>query len=101
MLAAIGIIIIAKQIPVLLNDNPLLAKGKGPLELLANIPNFIINLDYKATIIGVVSLSIMLGWPYIKNKYIKMFCTACGITICYTCGIIYGFCPYRTCLFFS
>lgn len=73
MLAAIGIIIIAKQIPVLLNDNPLLAKGKGPLELLANIPNFIINLDYKATIIGVVSLSIMLGWPYIKNKYIKMF----------------------------
>lgn len=73
MLAAIGIIIIAKQIPVLLNDNPALAKGKGPLELLANIPNFIINLDYKATIIGVVSLAIMLGWPYIKNKYIKMF----------------------------
>ena len=29
MLAAIGIIIIAKQIPVLLNDNPTLAKGKG------------------------------------------------------------------------
>lgn len=28
MLAAIGIIIIAKQIPVLLNDNPTLAKGK-------------------------------------------------------------------------
>ena len=73
MLAAIGIIIIAKQIPVLLNDNPLLAKGKGPLELLANIPNFIMNLDYKASIIGIVSLSIMLGWPYIKNRYIKMF----------------------------
>lgn len=73
MLAAIGIIIIAKQIPVLLNDNPTLAKGKGPLELLANIPNFIINLDYKATIIGMVSLAIMLGWPYIKNKYIKIF----------------------------
>ena len=73
MLAAIGIIIIAKQIPVLLNDNPTLAKGKGPLELLANIPNFIMNLDYKATIIGVVSLVIMLSWPYIKNKYIKMF----------------------------
>ena len=48
MLAAIGIIIIAKQIPVLLNDNPTLAKGKGPLELLANIPNFIANLDPKA-----------------------------------------------------
>ena len=72
MLAAIGIIIIAKQIPVLLNDNPTLAKGKGPLELLANIPNFIANLDPKASIIGIVSLSIMMGWPYIKNKTIKM-----------------------------
>lgn len=72
MLAAIGIIIIAKQIPVLLNDNPILAKGKGPLELLANIPNFIMNLDPKATLIGVISLVIMLGWPKIKNKSIKM-----------------------------
>lgn len=72
MLAAIGIIIIAKQIPVLLNDNPTLAKGKGPLELLASIPNFVMNLDPKATLIGVISLAIMLGWPKIKNKTIKM-----------------------------
>ncbi|WP_339888351.1 SulP family inorganic anion transporter [uncultured Flavobacterium sp.] len=72
MLAAIGIIIIAKQIPVLLNDDPALGKGKGPLELLANIPNFIMNLDPKATLIGVVSLAIMMGWPYIKNKSIKI-----------------------------
>lgn len=71
MLAAIGIIIISKQIPVLLNDNPTLAKGKSPIELLANIPNFIAQFDYKATIIGVVSLIIMLGWPYIKNTTIK------------------------------
>ena len=72
MLAAIGIIIIAKQIPILLNDNPVLAKGMGPLELLANIPNFIMNLDPKASIIGLVSLAVMMGWPYIKNKSIKM-----------------------------
>ncbi|WP_366186872.1 SulP family inorganic anion transporter [Flavobacterium ovatum] len=72
MLAAIGIMIIAKQIPILLNDNPALAKGKGPLELLANIPNFIANFDPKASIIGVVSLTIMLGWPRIKNSTIKM-----------------------------
>lgn len=72
MLAAIGIIIIAKQIPVLLNDNPALAKGMGSIELLLNIPKFIINLDAKASIIGVVSLAIMLGWPYVKNKSIKM-----------------------------
>lgn len=72
MLAAIGIIIIAKQIPVLLNDNPALAKGLGPIELLMNIPKFIMNLDAKASIIGIVSLAIMMGWPYIKNKTIKM-----------------------------
>ena len=72
MLAAIGIIIIVKQIPILLNDDPAMAKGKGPLELLANIPNFIANFDPKATVIGVVSLVIMLGWPKIKNVSLKM-----------------------------
>lgn len=72
MLAAIGLIIIAKQIPVLLDVNPSMTKGKGPIELLASIPNFIAHLDPKATLIGVVSLAIMLGWPYIKNKNIKM-----------------------------
>lgn len=72
MLAAIGIIIIAKQIPVLLNDSPALAKGLGPIELLMNIPKFVLNLDAKASIIGIVSLAFMMGWPYIKNKSIKM-----------------------------
>jgi MFS superfamily sulfate permease-like transporter len=72
MLAAIGIVIIAKQIPVLLNVNPILAKGKEPIELLASIPNYIINLNLKATFIGIVSLSVMLGWPYLKSKTIKM-----------------------------
>jgi MFS superfamily sulfate permease-like transporter len=71
MLAAIGLIIIAKQIPILLNVDPAMTKGKGPLQLLANMPNFIIHLDPKATFIGVISLIIMLGWPYIKNKFIK------------------------------
>ncbi len=72
MLAAIGLIIIAKQIPVLLDVDPTLTKGKGPLELFASIPNLMMHLDPRATVIGVVSLAIMLGWPYIKNKSIKM-----------------------------
>lgn len=71
MLAAIGLIIIAKQIPVLLDVAPTMTKGKGPLQLLANIPNFIANLDPRATVIGVISLAIMLGWPKIKNDFIK------------------------------
>lgn len=71
MLAAIGLIIIGKQIPVLLDVNPALSKGKEPLELFASIPEFIANWDPKATLIGVISLAIMMGWPYIKNNFIK------------------------------
>lgn len=71
MLAAIGLIIIAKQIPVLLDVSPAMTKGQGPFELLANIPNFIAHLDPKATAIGLVSLAIMMGWSYIKNPIIK------------------------------
>lgn len=71
MLAAIGLIIIAKQIPVLLDVDPALTKGKGPFELFASIPQFIMHLDPRATAIGLVSLAIMMGWPYIKNSIIK------------------------------
>jgi MFS superfamily sulfate permease-like transporter len=62
MLAAIGLIIIAKQIPVLLDVNPALTKGKGPIELLTNIPQFLLNLDPKATLIGILSLWVMTSW---------------------------------------
>lgn len=66
MLAAIGIIIIAKQIPVLLNVNPALMAGQGPLQILGNLPEVIKNLDPRGTLIGLVSLAVMLGWPLIK-----------------------------------
>jgi MFS superfamily sulfate permease-like transporter len=72
MLAAIGLIIIAKQIPVLLDVAPAMTKGKGPIQLLASIPQFILNLDPKATLIGVISLAIMLGWPFIKGPLKKV-----------------------------
>jgi MFS superfamily sulfate permease-like transporter len=71
MLAAIGMIIIFKQIPVLLNVDPSLAKGKSPFGLMAAVPVFFQNLDSKATLIGIVSLVIMMGWPMIKNSVIK------------------------------
>jgi MFS superfamily sulfate permease-like transporter len=72
MLAAIGIIIIAKQIPVLFDINPAMTKGKEPLELLKEIPNFIIHLDPKATLVGLVCLTIMLIWPFINHPIKKM-----------------------------
>jgi MFS superfamily sulfate permease-like transporter len=71
MLAAIGLIIIAKQIPILLDVDPAMTKGKGPLALLANIPNFFMHLDPRATLIGVVSLIIMMGWQYVKHPLLR------------------------------
>jgi hypothetical protein len=71
MLAAIGLIIIAKQIPVLLNVDSALTKGKGPLELFASIPEFFANLDPQVSIIGGISLAIMLGWNLVTHKKLK------------------------------
>ncbi|OOG72386.1 SulP family inorganic anion transporter [Algoriphagus sp. A40] len=67
MLAAIGIIIIAKQIPVLLDVNPDLYKGMSIAKMITSIPMFLANFDPRATMIGVYSLAIMLGWPYLKD----------------------------------
>lgn len=67
MLAAIGIIIIAKQIPVLFNVDPALVSGKGPLTILAELPGIVSHLDPRGTLIGLVSLVIMLSWPFLSG----------------------------------
>lgn len=71
MLAAIGLIIIAKQIPVLLNVDPVFTKGKDPLELLASIPTFVLNMNPRVAIVGILSLIILFVWPNLKNPIIK------------------------------
>ena len=63
LLASIGIIIIAKQFPVLMGLSP---QG-APLELLADIPSFIINMNPKVASIGILSLIIVLSYSYIKT----------------------------------
>ncbi len=63
MLAAIGVIIIAKQFPVALGED---AKG-GPLALLLQIPKFIVEANPAIATIGVASLAIMFAWPTVRQ----------------------------------
>lgn len=72
MLAAIGIIIIAKQIPVLLGDEPSLYKGEGPIQLLLDIPTFVTHAHWHIAGVGLLGLTLMFTLPKIKNKFAKM-----------------------------
>ncbi|MDV6033070.1 MAG: SulP family inorganic anion transporter [Phycisphaera sp. RhM] len=60
MLAAIGIIIVIKQFPVALGVTG--ASG-GPLEMLRQFPDYVIQANPAIATIGVVSLLIMFCWP--------------------------------------
>jgi MFS superfamily sulfate permease-like transporter len=65
MLAAIGVIIISKQIPVALGIMD--AKG-GPLSLLQQIPDFLKHANPAIAFIGSLSLSIMFLWPIARKR---------------------------------
>lgn len=71
MLAAIGIIIIAKQIPVLLGDEPSLYAGEGPVELLLDIPRFISHAHWHIGIVGLLSLLILVLQPRLPWKALR------------------------------
>tara|TARA_R110002073_G_scaffold154287_3_gene309335 strand:- start:24915 stop:26978 length:2064 start_codon:yes stop_codon:yes gene_type:complete len=64
MLAAIGVIIIAKQIPVALGVS---ASGT-PIEMLGKIPEFIASANPAIAAIGLTSVLIMFVWPMIRTK---------------------------------
>ncbi|MFM6947033.1 MAG: SulP family inorganic anion transporter [Flavobacteriales bacterium] len=76
MLAAIGIIIMSKQVHILAGFSPTTATGKPmtePLELLAEFKNTIPNFfeHWQIAVIGLVSLAIVFIWPYFKHPILK------------------------------
>lgn len=71
MLAAIGIIIMSKQIHLALGVMPSELKGKEPLELLLMIPHSLKEMEWHIAIIGGVSLLILFGWKYINKGFLK------------------------------
>ena len=71
MLAAIGIIIMSKQIHLAVGVAPSELKGKGPLELIEMVPHSLFNMEYHIAIIGLVGLMIMFGWQYLSFSFFK------------------------------
>jgi len=71
MLAAIGIIIMLKQFPVLLGVDPSLYTSKGPIELLISIPMILSNFRWHVAIIGIISLLLMFVVTGVKKSFLR------------------------------
>lgn len=71
MLAAIGLIIFSKQIHILLGIDPATLKGLETIQLFERIPDSLYHEDPRVTMVGIISLVIIFGMPFIKSKYIK------------------------------
>lgn len=86
MLAAIGLIILSKQIHILLGFNPLTPEGKPmvePIDLIIELKNSFTNFfqHRDVVIVGLVSLLIVFGWPMIPIKAMKKIPAALVVLI--------------------
>ncbi|MGZ5050241.1 MAG: SulP family inorganic anion transporter [Methylobacter sp.] len=70
MLAAIGIIIMAKQIHVMLGTTP--EKGSSLFSTIAQIPHSLMDPNHEIAVIGFTGLAILIAWSLIKNPKLKM-----------------------------
>jgi MFS superfamily sulfate permease-like transporter len=65
MLAAVGVIIILKQIPVVVTTTATVEKE--PLRFFTQISELLLNLIPEVAVIGLVSLAILFGMPLLKK----------------------------------
>lgn len=69
MLAAIGIMIFAKQFHTALGVKP---ESKEMLGVIGEIPHSIMQMNPEVAFISLISFALLIGFPFIKNKYVKM-----------------------------
>jgi MFS superfamily sulfate permease-like transporter len=69
MLAAIGIIIMSKQLHVMLGVKP---EADTLLQTIAAIPASLRDMNPEVATIGGVGLLILIGWSLVTNRYVKM-----------------------------
>jgi len=87
MLAAIGIIIISKQIHVALGVVP---KAKAPLALYAEVPSSIMNMNPEIAVIGFASLGVMIFFLAMKSQLLKKIpAPLVAVVVGATLGIIF------------
>src|SRR5262249_42766851 len=68
MLAAIGFIIIIKEIPIMIGAKP---AAKEPLMLVAKIPEMVMNMNPEIALIGVLSLILLILHTVSKSPIVK------------------------------
>jgi len=72
MLAAIGVLIFAKQFPVLLGIDPEVTKDMSYIELYAHVPDFILEANGKIALIGVLSVLILFALPALGGIFARI-----------------------------
>ena len=63
MLAAIGVIIILKQFPVMLGEKA----AAEPFEILRELPEMLLGLNPAIALVGITSLAILVAMPWVRN----------------------------------